>query len=171
MTIGLFDGQGVEMKRPKRRSMKESKTDMIASIFTSRPLDLVSPKDVSSELKMDLQLVTSIMSRLRSEGLIERVGWGQYKLKMESNIENRYLEDINRELRDMASMILGRTAILDGIQSNGDPFKELIGLYSSLRKIGGEAMASNLLRLCAKKILLADKVDVLIESVGEVMEE
>lgn len=159
------------MKRPKRGRMKESKTDRIASIFTERPLDLISPKEISTELDMDLQLVTSIVSRLRSEGLVERVGWGKYKLKMDKDIEERYLKDINRELREMASMILGRTTLLNEIETNGNPFNELIGLYSSLKRVGGDAMASNLLRLCAKKSLLEEKVDVLLESVGEVIEE
>ena len=158
------------MNRPKRGRMKESKTDRIASIFLSRPMEMISPKEISSELDMNIQLVTSIVSRLKNEGLIERVGWGRYRLRVETNIEEDYLKDINRELREMASMILGRATLLDSIEKD-DPFNELIGIYSSLRRVGGEAMASNLLRLCAKKSLLAEKVDVLMESVGEVMEK
>jgi hypothetical protein len=159
------------MRRPKRGRSRESKTDRIASVFISRPLSSISPKEIASELDLDLQLVTSIVSRLRSEGLIDRVGWGQYRLKRDRTISREYLEDINRELRDMASMILGKTTTLDRIETNGDPFKELISIYSSLRKVGGDAMASNLLRLCAKKSLLEEKVDVLMESVGEVVEK
>ncbi len=103
--------------------------------------------------------------------MVDRVGWGKYKLKMETSIEKQYLRDINKELRGMASMIIGNTSKFDEIETNDDPFKELTELYRSIRELGGEAMASNLLRLCAKKSHLDVGFDILVESVGEVVEK
>lgn len=161
----------MKAKRGLRVKDKLSKTDRIASIFSSRPLESISPKEIAKELELDLQLVTSIVSRLRSEGLVERVGWGKYKLKVERSVGDDYLIKINKDLREMASMIIGKKEPFVEIDSGGDPFKELTQLYSTIKELGGETLASNLLRLCAKKSHLEEKVDILVESVGEVVRE
>ena len=144
---------------------------MIARVIRESPFQSHTPKQIANQLDLDIQLVTSIVNRLRSEGVIERIGWGKYIQKREQEFEDTYLIDIIHDMREMASVILGRTSPLDNIQGQDDPFKELMEVYRSIKELGGEAMASNLLRLCAKKSMLRDKVDMLIESFEEVSEQ
>ena len=144
---------------------------MIARVIRESPFQSHTPKQIANQLDLDIQLVTSIVNRLRSEGVIERIGWGKYIQKREQEFEDTYLIDIIHDMREMASVILGRTSPLDNIQVQDDPFKELMEVYRSIKELGGEAMASNLLRLCAKKSMLRDKVDMLIESFEEVSEQ
>ncbi len=144
---------------------------MIAKVISDSPFQSHTPRQIANELDLDIQLVTSIVNRLRSEGVIERIGWGKYIQKREQEFEDRYLIDITHDMRVMASMILGQTSPLDNIKQKGDPFKELMEMYKSIKELGGETMASNLLRLCAKKSMLNDRVDILIESFEEVSGE
>lgn len=151
-----------------RGRKKRSKTDMIAEIFNSRPMEKHSPKEIAGELGLEIQLVTSIVSRLRNEGLIERVGWGQYKLKMAHTIEDLHMKEICDHMKEMASPVMGTTLPTSGELEKEDAYSELIVIYRSIREKGGEIMAVNLLRLCASKVLDDDNVDHLLINIGEV---
>jgi hypothetical protein len=137
-------------------------------VFTDRPLQPISPKEISRELDLDIQLVTSIVSRLRAEGLIERVGWGKYKLRMDNTFEPEKLLMIAEDLYDLTKGILGSPENGHGEVSEENPFRYLVETYRAVSKRGGEAMAMNLLRLSARKRLTTDEIELLIMSVKEV---
>lgn len=158
-------------KRTRGKSRNISKTERIANVFTSRPLDSISPKEISRELDLEIQLVTSIVSRLKSEGLIERVGWGKYKLRMDQTVDDEILKNISKDMYEMSLGIMGMTRS-DNVEAElKAPFKFLIKIYQEAISIGGETMANNLLRLSARKKLNEEEVDFLVHSVREVAVE
>lgn len=159
----------MNVRRAFRGRQTESKTDRIASYFSARPLDSISPKDIARELDMDLQLVTSLVNRLRKEGLVERIGRGKYRLKLEGFVDESSISAINRDMSILAGRIFGELNPRTGGTSTGDPFRELVGLYLTLRKVGGEATASNLLKLCAYKRLEGRNVELLVNTIYEVV--
>lgn len=145
-----------------------SKTEMIASIFSDEPLDHHTPKEISLKLDLDIRLVTSIVNRLRSEGLVERIGRGRYRLKMDQEIREEIISGIRDEMASMSQVILG---LPEAKESGGDdetPFRELISLYRTVDEVGGRTMARNLLRLSGRKFLDDDSTDRLLLSVEEV---
>lgn len=147
---------------------KVTKTDQIANVFSENPLDAISPKDISAELGLDIKLVTTIVNRLRKEGMIERVGWGKYRLSIDNSIEDEVLEMIADEMSKMTMVILGIPLNKINGDSNGSAFKNLVSVYRKISEIGGELMAQNVLRLSASKKLGSDKVEPLISAVMEV---
>jgi hypothetical protein len=155
-------------KRTRGKSRNISKTERIANVFTSRPLDSISPKEISRELDLEIQLVTSIVSRLKAEGLIERVGWGKYKLRMEQTVDEEILQVITRDLYQMSLQIMGMAPSDNVEQELKSPFNFLVKIYQEAINIGGETMANNLLRLSARKRLDEEEVDFLVHSVKEV---
>jgi hypothetical protein len=164
------DQGGSDLKRrgPERTDEETSKTDRIASVFSSSPFVEHTPKMISEDLDMDIKLVTTIVNRLRSEGMIERIGWGRYRLKTDKDFDQEYLREITADMKDKASTIMGGRDRLEIKTSGEDPFNELKEVYEAIRKLGGEVMASNLLRICAKRSNLADMSEMLIEAIGEV---
>ena len=158
-------------KRTRGKSRNISKTERIANVFTSRPLDAISPKEISRELELEIQLVTSIVSRLKAEGLIERVGWGKYKLRMDQTVDDEIIEVISRDMYDLSLDIMGMTPITNLEEELKAPFQFLIKIYRDAINIGGETMANNLLRLAARKRLDEGEVDFLVNSVREVAVE
>lgn len=158
-------------KRTRGKSRNISKTERIANVFTSRPLDSISPKEISRELDLEIQLVTSIVSRLKAEGLIERVGWGKYKLRMDQTVDDEVLRLISKDMYEMSLEIMGTTPLENVDEELKAPFKFLIKIYKEAIGVGGETMANNLLRLCARKRLDDGEVDFLVHSVKEVAAE
>jgi hypothetical protein len=158
-------------KRTRGKSRNISKTERIANVFTSRPLDSISPKEISRELDLEIQLVTSIVSRLKAEGLIERIGWGKYKLRMDQTVDEEILQVITRDLYQMSLQIMGMAPNENVEEELKSPFKFLIKIYQEAINIGGETMANNLLRLSARKRLDEEEVDFLVHSVKEVAVE
>ena len=158
------------MRKKGHRSGKRkiTKTDLIAGIFSDHPLDPLSPKLISIELGLDIKLVTTIVNRLRQEGLIDRVGWGKYKLSIDNSIGDEILEKITHDMFEMTCVILGPIPVKRIESPNGSAFKELVTIYLRLCTIGGEIMAQNVLRLAANKNLPEDKIEPLIVSVSEV---
>ncbi|MFO8050905.1 MAG: hypothetical protein R6V01_04320 [Thermoplasmatota archaeon] len=159
------------MRRKRLRTGKDNptKTDMIANVFSEHPLDALSPKMISTELGLEIKLVTTIVNRLRNEGVIERVGWGKYRLSIDSNIEEEVLENISEDMYRMTGVILGSAPSGWLNDSNGSGFKNLVNAYARISEIGGDVMAQNILRLAASKSLPDDKVDPLMVSVMEVI--
>ncbi len=137
-------------------------------MFTEHPLQPISPKEISRELDLDIQLVTSIVSRLRAEGLIERVGWGKYKLRMDSTFDPEKIILIAKDLYDLTKGILGSPDNGHGEGAAENPFRYLVETFRAVSDRGGEAMALNLLRLSARKRLSPDEIELLIMSVMEV---
>lgn len=152
----------------KRGRTRDSKTEHIASIFTGNPLKEMSPKDISNELGYDIQLVTTIVNRLMSEGTVERIGRGRYRLKVDQVIDDGYLRSMISEMMDLTKMVLGARYI-EGRDWNGSGgFKELVELYQVIRSKGGSALANNILRLAAKKSLHEGDIEAVLGSVEEV---
>ncbi|MFW3146887.1 MAG: hypothetical protein ACMUIE_08770 [Thermoplasmatota archaeon] len=147
---------------------RTSKTEKIASIFSDEPLDYHTPKEISLKLDMDIRLVTSIVNRLKAEGLVERIGRGRYRLKMDQEIDEETISGIRGELASMSQVILGIPGRDEKDRMNTTPFKQLVSLYMMVDNIGGRTMARNLLRLSGKKYLDDDSVDRLLLSVEEV---
>jgi hypothetical protein len=158
----------VRAKRTRGKSRNISKTERIANVFASRPLDSISPKEISQELGLEIQLVTSIVSRLKAEGLIERVGWGKYKLRMEQTVDDDVLRLVASDMVKMSHNIIRSISSEDVEDGLKDPFKFLIGIYQQVVSVGGETMANNLLRLSARKQMDESEVDYLLFSVREV---
>ncbi len=158
-------------KRARGKSRNISKTERIANVFTARPLDSISPKEISVELDLEIQLVTSIVSRLKAEGLIERIGWGQYKLRMEQTVDDEILRIVAKDMYKISRNIVGSRENKDIEEELEEPFKFLIEVYKQVIKIGGETMANNLLRLSACKELDDGEVEYLVYSVKEVAVE
>ncbi|MEA3558378.1 MAG: hypothetical protein U9R75_03905 [Candidatus Thermoplasmatota archaeon] len=156
-------------KGPRSGRSKKTKTDMIAGVFSDHPLDPMSPKHISIELGLDIKLVTTIVNRLRQEGLIDRVGWGKYKLSIDNSIEDEILEKITDDMFEMTRIILGPIPYKNTETPNGSAFKGLVNVYRSLCTIGGELMAQNVLRLAANKNLPEDSIEPLIVSISEVI--
>ena len=154
-------------KRTKGKVKDISKTEQIANVFIERPLDSISPKEISRELGMEIQLVTSIVSRLRAEGLVERVGWGKYKLRMEQTIAQDVLEQVSSDYWDLTRNILTSSG-KGKIEGTGDHFDRIVRIFVEVRKVGGDVMAQNLLRLAARKSMPLEDVKILVGSVKEV---
>jgi len=132
-----------------------SKTDRIAGVFTSHPNDVISPKEISRELDLNLQLVTTIVNRLKEEGMVERIGWGKYRLRRMVIMEDTDIRAVRDEMASLASSVFGRpfgAYCTDG----GDRMTELSSLYTRIRVLGGETVASNLLLISARKHLDED---------------
>ena len=155
-------------KRTRGKSRNISKTERIANVFTSRPLDSISPKEISRELDLEIQLVTSIVSRLKAEGLIERIGWGKYKLRMEQTVDDDVLRIIAKNLYDISRNIVGSRQSRKLDEDLDQPFKFLIEVYKQVISVGGENMANNLLKLAARKELDDTEVEYLVYSIKEV---
>ncbi|MGA1793794.1 MAG: MarR family transcriptional regulator [Thermoplasmatota archaeon] len=154
-------------KRNKGKVKDISKTEQIANVFIERPLDSISPKEISRELGMEIQLVTSIVSRLRAEGLVERVGWGRYKLRMEQTIAHDILEQVSSDYWDLTRNILAGSG--KGVaEGEGDHFDRIVRIFVEVKKVGGDVMAQNLLRLAARKSMPHEDVKILVGSVKEV---
>jgi hypothetical protein len=119
-------------------------------------------------LDLEIQLVTSIVSRLKAEGLIERVGWGKYKLRMEQTVEDEVLKTVARSMYEMAQNLIRTGPQVDLEEKLVDPFKFLVEVYKEVLNVGGETMANNLLKLSASKKLEEREVDFLVFSVREV---
>lgn len=164
----MIGGRSIRDNRVRGKSRSVSKTERIASVFIERPLQPISPKEISRELDLDIQLVTSIVSRLRAEGLIERIGWGKYKLRMDNTFEPEKLITIARDLHDLTSGILGTREDGHGEVSEDHSFDYLVDTYRAISQKGGEAMAANLLRLSARKLLSPEETELLIISLREV---
>ncbi|MGA1866713.1 MAG: type IV toxin-antitoxin system AbiEi family antitoxin domain-containing protein, partial [Thermoplasmatota archaeon] len=148
------------------------KTERIASIFVGRPLDLISPKEISGELGMDIQLVTSIISRLRSEGLLERVSRGKYRLRMEQTIANETLLEIAEDFLKMSKEILpalNERFTDQPSTQGGDPLDQITNIYIQVRKFSGDMMAKNLLRLAAGKNADPKDAKVLVSTVRKLV--
>ncbi|MCU0799289.1 MAG: hypothetical protein MUC62_06415 [Candidatus Thermoplasmatota archaeon] len=152
----------------KRGRKTDSKTEHIASIFTGNPLKDISPKEISNELGYDIQLVTTLVNRLMSEGMVERTGRGRYKLKVDQVIDDSYLRSMISEMKDLTRMVLGVRSMEGRDWSGSGGFKELVELYQVIRAMGGSALANNILRLAAKKSLLEGDVEAVLGSVEEV---
>jgi hypothetical protein len=157
--------------RARGKSRNISKTERIANVFTSRPLDSISPKEISMELGLEIQLVTSIVSRLKAEGLIERVGWGKYKLRMEQTVDDEILKIVAQEMFEMSQKVIRTKHEGDVEEELKDPFKFLVQIYREIVKVGGEMMANNLLRLSARKRMEEEEVDFLVFSIREVVHQ
>jgi hypothetical protein len=137
-------------------------------MFTGNPLKELSPKDLSKELGYDIQLVTTIVNRLMTEGLVERIGRGRYRLKMEQVLDDTYIRSMISEMKDLTARVLGENAV-DGRDWNGSGgFNELVDLYRTIRSRGGSSLANNILRLAAKRSLMAGDVEAVLGSVEEV---
>jgi hypothetical protein len=108
------------------------------------------------------------VSRLRAEGLIERVGWGKYKLRMDNTFEPEKLLLIAEDLYELTRGILGSPGNGHGKASAENPFGYLVETFRAVSDRGGEAMAMNLLRLSARKRLSPDEIELLIMSIKEV---
>jgi len=154
-------------KRTKGKVKDISKTEQIANVFIERPLDSISPKEISRELGMEIQLVTSIVSRLRAEGLVERVGWGKYKLRMEQTIARDVLEQVSSDYWELTRDILAGSG--EGrIEGADDHFDRIVRIFVEVKNLGGDVMAQNLLRLAARKSMPLEDVKILVGSVKEV---
>ncbi|MGA1821058.1 MAG: type IV toxin-antitoxin system AbiEi family antitoxin domain-containing protein [Thermoplasmatota archaeon] len=151
----------------RRTSSKPSKTEMITEVFTSRPMDLITPKEISISLGLDIQLVTSIVNRLRDDGIIERPARGKYRLRIDQIADDDTLSEIARDMEELASDTLNIPPA--GKSENGytNPFRELFLIYTHIQKRGGQAMSQNLLRLSARNRLSQDQIDALIRSIKE----
>ncbi|MBN1540102.1 MAG: MarR family transcriptional regulator [Candidatus Thermoplasmatota archaeon] len=158
------------VRRNRARSSEVSKTERIADIFMKHPLDRISPKEISRELNMDIQLVTSIVNRLRSEGLIERVSRGKYRLRMEQTIADEVILRVSEDYLEMSSEVLPaiRTRLEHQLSAReGKPLDRMVRMYAEVKKFGGDLMARNLLRLAASKSVEPEGVKVLISAVGD----
>ncbi len=167
-----LDPAGMEVRSMtgarKRGRTRDSKTEHIASVFTGNPLKEMSPKGISKELGYDIQLVTTIVNRLMSEGLVERTGRGRYRLKVEHVIDDGHVRSMISEMKELSMMVLGMRSV-EGRDWNGSGgYKELVDLYQAIRSMGGSALANNILRLAAKRSLLDGDVEAVLGSVEEV---
>jgi len=146
----------------RKRSSKTSKTEMIANVFTGRPTEIISPKEISKELGLDLQLVTSIVKRLMDEGLIDRISRGKYRLGSEFMGDVEDIRSICDDLERVALTTLGSKPRSDlAFKKEADPYKRLNEIFIFIKGVGGEAMALNLLRISSKKRLDNDQTEML----------
>ncbi|MGA1872204.1 MAG: MarR family transcriptional regulator [Thermoplasmatota archaeon] len=154
-------------KRTRGKVKDISKTEQIANVFIEHPLDSISPKEISRELGMEIQLVTSIVSRLRSEGLVERIGWGKYKLRMEQTISEDILQKVAADFSEITKSMLSssRKKVQD---PDIKPFDQIVTVFVEVRKLNGDRMAQNMLRLAARRNMPHDEVKTLVSSVKEV---
>jgi DNA-binding MarR family transcriptional regulator len=143
-----------------------SKTDMIASMFSANPLSILTPKEISVKLGMDIRIVTSIVNRLKDEGSVERVGWGRYRLMSGMVLDEAAIRSITEDMLAMSSEVLGRIEE-DRSAQGSDLMSRMHGVYTKLRRIGGEPFAINILRVCAKKRMDDEGVRVLVRMVSE----
>lgn len=151
-----------------RHTSETSKTDRIAGIFTSNPFNVYNPKNLSSDLGMNLQLVTTIVNRLRDEGLIERIGWGKYRLRTEASFDRETVEGVMRDFLHLSSEVLGPDIDTTDIQGD-DVIITLIDSYERIKEIAGEPFSANILRICVKKRLEGDQARIFIRLVAGVM--
>lgn len=141
---------------------------MITEVFTARPMDLITPKEISTSLGLDIQLVTSIVNRLRDDGVIERPSRGKYRLSLDQIADDDIIMEIAGEMEKLANTTLN---ILpeEGVENGGaDPFKKLLLIFKHIQERGGQSMALNLLRMSARSKLDPDQIDALISSIKEI---
>ncbi|MBN1389953.1 MAG: hypothetical protein JXA22_04855 [Candidatus Thermoplasmatota archaeon] len=152
----------------RRTKVKEmSKTERIANVFKVHPFESISPKEISGELGMEIQLVTSIVSRLRAEGLIERVSWGKYRLRMEQTLPEETLNKVANDYQEISRNILS-TSDVRSINNDTRPLDLMVQIYIEVMNVGGEIMAQNMLRLAARKSISPEDAEVLLSSIKEV---
>lgn len=153
----------------RRSSSSPSKTEMITEVFTARPMDLITPKEISTSLGLDIQLVTSIVNRLRDDGVIERPSRGKYRLSLDQIADDDIIMDIAREMEKLANTTLNILPEEEGVENGGaDPFKKLLLIFKHIQERGGQSMALNLLRMSARSKLDPDQIDALISSIKEI---
>ncbi|MDG6225369.1 MAG: hypothetical protein QCI82_07640 [Candidatus Thermoplasmatota archaeon] len=151
-----------------RHSSETSKTDRIAGLFTSQPFRVFTPKELSVELGMKLQLVTTIVNRLKDEGLIERVGWGKYRLRTDASFDRETVEGVMRDFLHLSSEVLGSDIDATGIEGD-DMITPLIDTYERIKDLAGESFSANILRICVNKRMEGDQARVFIRLVAGVM--
>ncbi len=156
----------VRVRMRVRESRDISKTDMIASMFSANPLSILTPKEISVKLGIDIRIVTSIVNRLRDEGTVERVGWGRYRLMTGMVVDEAAIEGITEDMIAMSSEVLGGMNEDRGPQGP-DLMSRMLYVYTKLRRIGGEPFAINILRVCAKKRMDDEGVRVIVRMVSE----
>jgi hypothetical protein len=149
-----------------REAHEMSKTDRIASMFTADPITVLTPKEISVQLDMDIRIVTSIVNRLRDEGSIERVGWGRYRLKTGMVVDEKAIVGISDDLIRLSSEVLGKIEEDRSIWGE-NRLARLLWIYEKISKIGGEPFALNMLRICTKKWLDEEGAKVMIRIVSE----
>jgi len=135
-----------------RKGDRTSKTDMIAGMFTSHPMEVLTPKRIACDLGLNLQMVTTIVNRLREHGLIERIGWGKYRLRNDVVLDGPTIELILEDFKTMSQEVLGMP-IRSSLQDSGEKVSTLMEAYDKVRRIGGEPFASNVLRVCSYRRL------------------
>ena len=137
---------------------------MIADVFSRRPTDLITPKEISRELGLDLQLVTSLMKRLMDEGVIDRISRGKYRLKIDMVCDKKEINEIVTDMEKIALITLGIPPHSNNKESDeDDPYRRLKDAYVRIRSLGGEVMALNLLRVSSRKKLEKEECDLLFQ--------
>ena len=152
---------------------KGSKTEMISSIFRDDPLKTFTPKIISDDLDLDLKVVTTIVNRLYQNGMLERTGWGSYRLKLDILFAEHELSNIASDMVSLASKAFGDERMKGLLDEHGrdDPFREIVRTYRGIREVLGKEMALNMLRISANKRLGGKGSKLLMGSVMEVAGE
>jgi DNA-binding MarR family transcriptional regulator len=147
-----------------RKGDRPSKTDLIAGMFTTHPMEVLTPKRIAGDLGLNLQMVTTIVNRLKDQGMIERIGWGKYRLRSDVVLDGPAIEEIVKDFTSMSEDILGRD--LHGNGREGEKVSTLIEAYEKVRRIGGEPFAVNVLRICTKRRLDDERAKAIVRMVS-----
>lgn len=152
--------------RRDRVAHPPSKTEMIAELFDSNPFVVLTPKGIAEDLDLDLKTVTSIVNRLRDHGYVERIGWGRYRLRTDVAIGAEKLDSIRSLFIDMSRDVLGRGCFgPETIEGSGES-GSLMEVYERVREIAGEPFATNVLRVCAKRVTGDDRARSIVRMVS-----